>query len=370
VSAGGFFVVDDEGTWRDVDLVETLGGLAQRGCVRGVEVATRSQARADVMRAAWERHQRASTDPAPFDLRVADSDGPWARGFRRARRGLELGANFVLVSGAQARLSAALCAPRLPLVLFEESRRPGPGFLGFIERFVQRRALKKAKILCAGRTPRPRAGREPREFSVGWGQVVSPDASDDRELRPPSGEIGLWTPPGSAAAPRRMIEAFRALAATDDRLRLVVLCEGGRSPLKPWPEDFGLEDRVGVRDLDGDLDLALAGLDLLWMHAGAGEVSEPDPRVAIAALARGCPLVIDHHTSLAPGIGEIGGALMRDGHWPQQFAEASREVLSDEALRGALRRAGPILVAERYRREDYYDRLAAVLMGLFETSKG
>lgn len=351
MTPGGDFALNDPGGWRGLDLAETLGGLAERGLVAGGDyVAEGAERRARLVEA---------LGPAAEHIAVRSPAGVLALRRERRLRLAENKATFSFIYGAQARLVAALGATAEDGDLWttDDGMRTGKGFLGLAERLTNRMALGRAGVLTAGAAPRPRRNRPSRMQSIGWGSALPEPLGAVRDPR----RVGLWTPPGSAAATRRVLAAFKALAATDAAIQLVVLTEQERAPLAPWPEDFGLEGRVTRRVLGDDLDVGLGDLGQLWMHAGGGCAIEPDPRLALAALARGCPIVLDHHTSLAPGIREIGGGLMRDGAWPQQFAEAGREIIADGGLREALTRAGPILVGERFGREAYFERLAEVL---------
>ncbi|MEZ6197652.1 MAG: hypothetical protein R3F20_18310 [Planctomycetota bacterium] len=321
--------------WRALDHARAARELAARG--HPVELAV---------------FARSGLAVAPGATGLEGGEATGLAGWRRRRRALARrldrgDVRHLHLVGAAARAAAPLRVGR-PITFAPPVDDPDRGLAGALWRGRGPVGLE----LVPWGLPRRRSFSVTRSRAVGWGlEPPAPGAASPGGGR----RIGCVTPRGSAAALREMLEAFRAFGALDPGATLIVLAEPERAPLAPWTERLGLEDRVQRRPLGVDPGVALQDLDQLWLHGGP----EPDPRLALMAMARGIPVVIDHVTSLAPGIREIGGALMRDGAWPRQFAEAARELVESEDLRAAVSRAGPILVAERHARGAYLDRLAA-----------
>lgn len=84
-------------------------------------------------------------------------------------------------------------------------------------------------------------------------------------------------------------------------------------------------------------------MNVLWMHGSPW----PQTSTILKAMCAGVPVVCDDTTPLAGHIREIGGALMCDGGWPRQFAEATRELSEDGKLSDAVALAGQEVV-KRY----------------------
>lgn len=173
--------------------------------------------------------------------------------------------------------------------------------------------------------------------------------------------VGVTVRPGATDATRRMLEAFSVFAPCRDDATLVVLATRDVAHLEPWTDDLGLSGRVFCVPPPPEPSSVLQRLDVLWVPG----MPDPDRRWILEAMTVGTPVVCDYRTSLAQEIREIGGALMRDEEWSNQFAEATRELASDNELAQNLARAGRALVDARYnmkaraeRLRDLYDELS------------
>ncbi|MEE9392390.1 MAG: hypothetical protein V3W41_07785 [Planctomycetota bacterium] len=282
---------------------------------------------------------------------------------RRIPKPLRDSATILHLAGPRARLAALLsCSLRKKLVI-EEARVEGPtrGWGGILERSLASRASRRLTLLAAPEKERS-SRRVHRELRVGPGLLDLNDESETAGGSDPSSpaanasfRIGLFLEPRSSDRLRRMLGAFRVLAASSDSLRVVL--QGGPSDwnLAPWVADLGLTKKQEFSGFSEPTPDCLAALQLAWIPG----IQETDVRTTASCFAAGLPVVCDFRSPWAEGIKTIGGALMRDADWPMQFAEAARELLKDDALLSAIQTAGPILARREAGLEPYVDRVDA-----------
>ncbi len=260
--------------------------------------------------------------------------------------------------------------PRLPVILEGLEEGKNRGFRGIFEK-IARRSLTTGIMARTDDDAwdRPWLAWAPEEATVRMGHGIDVSAARSAPLLGPEDlplerrYIGLVLNPGEAGALRPMLEAFRVVAADEPDLDLVVFTEAGGMSSGRWPEDLGLDGRVRFHAPPAEWASLVRRLEVLWVHGRP----HPSQRAILEGMAVGVPVVCDHTTGLKPLIETIGGALMRDGAWPRQFAEATRELLESSELRANVGAAGKKLVemefpidahAERWR--DLYEKLSDV----------
>lgn len=192
---------------------------------------------------------------------------------------------------------------------------------------------------------RPEGSRAPAAV-IGHGIDLSAARSTTlvgEDVLPLGHLVGAHVAPGRSDDLHRLLEAFRIYRRHRPDARLVVLGSPDAMPVAPWSRDLGVDDSITYVSLPFMSASVLRRLAMLWVHG----TPTPDQGAILEAMSVGVPVICDATTGLAPSIREIGGALMRDGSWPRQFAEAARELERDPELARCVGAAGRI-VADRH----------------------
>lgn len=179
----------------------------------------------------------------------------------------------------------------------------------------------------------------------------------DFEVLPPGTfDIGMPVSTVRCQAIREGLSAFKVFLGHCPQARLILFGDVKELDIEPWATDLGVADQVLSLPLPQEPGALLGRLNVLWAH---DEVL-PDQEMILQAMAIGLPVVVDHTTGLADGIREIGGAMMRDGAWPQQFAEATRDFMNDATLAQNVGNAGKALVKARFRFRTQAEKLRSI----------
>ncbi len=186
--------------------------------------------------------------------------------------------------------------------------------------------------------------------------AVTAPLVDFQELSAGVFDIGMKVPQGQCEAVREMLEAFRIFLGHCPKARLILIGDPQEVNVEPWVSDLGLGEQVVKMPLPQEPGSLLGRLHVLWAHSR----DFPEQEIVLQAMAIGLPVIIDHTTGLAQDIREIGGAIMRDGAWPRQFAEATRELMNDPKLKENVGHAGKILVKERHKFKDYAETIRSL----------
>ncbi|HGY92892.1 MAG TPA: hypothetical protein ENK43_17140 [Planctomycetes bacterium] len=260
--------------------------------------------------------------------------------------------------------------PRIPVVIEGIEAGRNRGFRGIFEKLARRSLTAPVIAQTDGDAwDRPWLAWAPEDARIQMGHGIDLAAARSAPLLGPEElplerrYLGLVLNPGETSALRPMLEAFRVVAADEPDLDLIVLTEGAAICSARWEEDLGLRGRILFREPPAEWASLVRRLEVLWVHGRP----RPSQRAILEGMVVGVPVVCDHTTGLRPRIETLGGALMRDGQWPRQFAEATRELLESDPLRTSVGAAGKKLVemefpmaahAERWR--DLYEKLTCV----------
>ncbi len=259
--------------------------------------------------------------------------------------------------------------PRTPVVIEGLEARRNRGFRGIFEKLARRSLTAPIIAQTDGDAwDRPWLAWAPEDAKIHMGHGIDLSAARSAPLLGPDDlplerrYLGLVLNPGEVGALRPMLEAFRVVAADEPDLDLVVFTDGAVISSARWEEDLDLRGRVRFLEPPAEWASLVRRLEVLWVHGRP----RPSQRAILEGMAVGVPVVCDPTTGLRPRIETLGGALMRDGHWPDQFAEATRELLASQQLRASVGAAGKKLVemefpmaahAERWR--DLYEKLTS-----------